>query len=181
MPNLAQVEFHHVGRKQNPTSLEIASATGELIESLLSSLATGKVPSTRSKTVVRFFDTTGELTKVALESTKLVNEDANLTDAYRMASPPGKVMISKRGQKVAGARLLLMKTCGQIAIREFRNTVKSAQEIAVENPDHTFRLAEHNELHELVEAATGAYSVWLFVFEPNDLLSLKNKSVASAM
>lgn len=181
MPNLAQVEFFHVGRKSNPSLDEYAGATQNLIEEMLSSLKTGASISSHLKTVVRFFDSSNVLSQIALESKKLQDADTELSGQYAFASLPGRVLISSEIQQIAGAKIALARVCMRTAITELRNSVKTSREIAVEKPDHTFRLAQKDELLELVESAKGSHAVWLFVFEPNDILSDTNKSVASAM
>jgi len=57
-----------------------------------------------------------------------------------------------------------------------------SREIAIEKRDHLFRYPHKDELHELVEAASKATRVWLFVLKPTHLLSVNgNELVASAM
>lgn len=181
MSNLAQVEFFHVGRKCNPSAEEYAAATESLIEEMLASVNTGARVSSRLKTVVRFYDYTNVLTSLALESKRLRDIDTIFSGEYKVASIPGQVLISRCIQDNAKVRLMLARATLRNAVIELRNSIKVLREIAIEKSDHTFRSAQKDELHEIVEAATGSHAVWLFVFEPNDLLSLTNKSVASAM
>jgi hypothetical protein len=181
MSNLAQVEFFHIGRKSNPTMDDYKEAAEEMRRTVASSLKAGTKPLSTLKTVVRFFDTKNLLTAIAKESARLRVESETRMSGYALASLPGRVIISKECQQLARTQLLIGKRCLSLVQAELRDTVKASRELAIEDLDRSFRPAQMPELHELLERTSGAYNVWLFVFKPNDLYSLTNESVATAM
>lgn len=62
-----------------------------------------------------------------------------------------------------------------LVLSVLRETTKNGGPIGIEeHPGAPFRLVRHRELYELLEIAYRAKSVWVFVFEPNELLSDEN-------
>src|SRR5207244_3139140 len=74
---------------------------------------------------------------------------------------------------------LQANTC-RLAAELFYRAVVEKREVAIERYDHNRSLTplQENEAHELLEKVQAASRVWLFVFSPNDLLSMENDIVA---
>lgn len=69
----------------------------------------------------------------------------------------------------------------ELGVEALRETIKREGPIGIESyPGAPFRLARHNELHELLESASHAKNVWAFIFKPNELLADRNTVVARA-
>ncbi len=76
-PNIVQAEFFHIGGKENQQLGELMAEAQEWIQTAVSAILEGVPPSivgARIKTVVRFFDEDGSLTRYVAEHTAL--EDA---------------------------------------------------------------------------------------------------------
>ena len=60
------------------------------------------------------------------------------------------------------------------------NLVLEAQ-ISIETFDHYFRFVGKSEAQKMLGVVAGSFDVWIFIFEPNDLLSDTNKGTLSVM
>ena len=73
-----------------------------------------------------------------------------------------------------------LKTKSQkLAVEQLHAIATTSREIALERSDRSFRPIREDEVRELLEAADKAELVWLFVFEPNDLMADYIVSIAA--
>ena len=180
MKNLVQAEFFHVGgRDATPESFlyELSERVADGLELAMQGLE----PSFGIKTVLRFEDITGELTALVLRAKILTKVHAKIWKEFETAGRLRRWYLGRRNRRLTAKIDILKEGCKLRALLHLYKARESGHAIAVERYDHTFRFARKEELHELLDAAASSSSVWLFVFEPNDLLADKNKIVASAM
>ncbi len=176
MPNIVQAEFFHVGGKN--TSLGgLFKECGERVAEDLPLILQGVEPRSQIKTVVRFFDRDGSITAFA----RRFEQTEQRFDALLSASGWRRRWLNFRSRRWAGNILALKEQAANLAAQELEASIQASDQVAVECLDNSFRPARKDELHELCEAARRATGVWLFVFEPNDLLADKNESVARVM
>jgi len=168
-PNLVQAEFFLV---------DIGDGT---LNQLLSACADRRTTGSPIKLTVRFFDEQWVLTSLALEMQRLEKERRKNFKEFMQAGWFRRRFYGRRSQLLAGERLARWKFQNWMAVQQFAMAVRASKPVAVEKPDHRFRLAREDELHELLESAERSSKVWLFVFEHNELCSDSNKLVASAM
>lgn len=167
-PNVVQAEFFHTPR----------NGSVEDIEAELEERARDGVP---IKTVVRFYDVYGVLTEYAVRFDRIQKERAF---ALRDTAPRyGIVGLFRKMKRWLSPPAVsdMEKDVVTMAALSLGIAIKHTGSVAVENRDHSFRVAQPNELHELQEAARAATGVRLFIFQPNDLLADTNKAVVSVL
>ncbi len=84
-------------------------------------------------------------------------------------------------RRVAGKKQKAREVHKRLVLKRLWEIAWDPQSIAVEKRDHHFRFVREDEKHEILEAVGKGKGLWIFVFEPNDLLADSNKLVASAM
>lgn len=139
----------------------------------------------RIKRVVRIIDIDDEITAQAMEAVA----QKGAFEAYllyecresRVAWFWHRLRMSRRrrklGQKCAQARARLIET----SLDRLENAANNGEGVAVEEDTCApLRFARDNELYGLLEAARRARGVWVFVFEPNDILADSNKLICWA-
>jgi len=134
------------------------------------------------KLVVRFSDEDGFMTKVVQDHAKAEQafldacaEFAKMDVVARFA-PSVQSDLSRAQRKMRALR----GQARSLAVGVLGATVKSSREVAIEDsPDLPLRKATDTELDTLVEKASKASNIFVFVFEPNDLLADSNKLVGS--
>jgi hypothetical protein len=171
--NIAQAEFFHVGKDASRESLE------DVMDEMAERLAEGAP----LKTVVRFYDEDNSLTRFTQDASAL---NVKKEEAYKISwdafkNPLTKLVLSARYRRVARKVRESRSESLELARAKLTTAVKARRPVAIECDDHSFRLADNNELHELINSAQFATGVWLFMFEPNNLLADKNEIVASFM
>lgn len=179
--NIVQAEFFHVGGDQTPSLEALFAECGERLSDGLELVLQGHEPYSRIKTVVRFFDESGVLTNLALKAERLKKQDKELLDNFVRASGLRRWFLDRRSRRLAAQTLTLREDARVLAADQLCKTLQARREIAVERSDHSFRIAKKDETHELAESAHRSKGVWLFVFQPNNLLADTNTSVASLM
>lgn len=169
----------------NIAQIEFLLYKGESIESIYREFRTRAADGARMKLVVRIVDGDGAVTAGVLEAKAREEEfDRYLMREFselELASRPRRWWMGRRrrklGQRSREARRLLHAA----ALRGFEGAIRAEAAIGLEPyPGAPFRLARHDELHELREAARRAHGVWAFVFMPNGLLADRNTLVAWA-
>lgn len=177
-PSVVQVEFFHVGGKQihslEDLFTEIASILGDNIE------VSRKTPSIKS--VVRFRDHKGKLTKLAVAYEKADGHYRKLRDRCLSPECENRWLVERLMRYTGRRRASLHKKITTLSIKDTVAAFDTNRPLAVETTGHRFRYlddAERSELREAVQSASGS---WLFVFEPNgNLLADKNCTRASVM
>lgn len=179
--NIVQAEFFHVGGTETPTFEALLEECRERVKEGLELVLRGHEGRPHIKTVVRFFDETGELTRLALKADQLKRRDKKILDGLVSSTGLRRWFLNLKSRRLAGQTLALQETARLLAAHRLRDAIKASRTVAVEKFDHSFRLVRKDELHELAESATNSRNVWLFVFRPNNLLSDTNTPVASVM
>lgn len=170
----------------NIAQLEFFLYLPENIESIAREVATRARDGMRIKLVVRIFDTTGELTAQAKKADALrVKSDAfhrQLPEDFSALSRWRSWQINRQSRKLAGQSLDISQRMLQLGVQALRETIRRGDPIALEkHPGASFRLMRHEELHELLEAARRAHSVWVFIFAPAELVADRVTLVVRSM
>lgn len=179
--NIVQVEFFHVGGDTAPSIEALLEECYERTSEGLELILSGHEERSQIKTVVRFFDDTGEFTTIALRAKTLMKRDGELFDEIINSNGLRYWWLSIQFRRLARQQNELRERVKALAVIRLRKAIKNSRDVAVQRFDHRFRLIRGNEKHELIESAAKSKSVWLFVFQPNDLLADTNVSVAYAM
>ena len=162
--NLVQAEFFLANGK--------ADALGVVVRDVSKRRAEGW----KVRLSVRFLDERNRITPLVREYAK-----AYLDREKHLTSFGGRWMNKVFKEDIlfcASTMHRLREGALQIACEELAGAAKTGY-VAIEDATFTpLRIAKPGELHELLESARQACGVWLFVFEPNDLLSEKNKGIA---
>jgi hypothetical protein len=168
-PNIAQIEFFHV-KLDSGTTQEFLSDISERI-----------AEGSKIKTVVRILDEGGFITELVLALRRTQDRREKLLEMMLDCGTWWRPWLNFRFQKLGKKEEKLKKQALLVSVRQLDAAVHTSSQIAIELPDHRFRLAKPNEMHELLETARKATGVWLFVFKPNDLLADENTYVVYAM
>jgi len=155
--NVVQAEFFHFPGK--PISLEEAVA-----HSLLRACEGSRI-----KTTVRFLDRTGKISHYAAKA-QACNCEIKRLIAETVSGRMQKIIRDQR-LKSQYRRKDRLGSVSRNAVRALSETIRFNQPVAIEESDFSFRLANRNELHELMEAVNAADKAWLFVFKPADLFA----------
>lgn len=167
-PNIVQVEFFLVNMRGT-------------LENLLTECQERTEDDARIKTVIRFFDKTGTATDFILCVSRIDKKLQKLRDTIAYSKVPWKTIQNMRTIRLMKKRAVLKEKSVQLAVGWIHSAIQNQQPVAIENPDYSFRSVEKNETHELIETTSKSTSVWLFVFEPNFLLSDTNTLIAAVM
>jgi len=176
-PCIVQVEFFHVGfydfTKRSDEAVDVFS------QDLYERLAEGAP----IKTVVRFSDEGGMLADFVSEWGQVHEWHDSLLKTFVASNGWWKMIVNIRVRRMAWKMSAMRREARGLAVERLRATIgrSHARDIAIECRDHRFRKAHDDELHELLEAALAAKGVWIFAFEPNDLLADTNALVGSFM
>lgn len=178
--NILQYEFFHVGGR-NLSSLE--EVTAECIERTADNLliaTAGDDTGPGIKTVVRIYDMDGRVTRWAKQMKELEEQREVHLNAPRrnpITNWYTRWQIGRLNRQMDRGRELMVGYFTEYIGTSFKDEWNVAREIW----NHAFRPARREEYIELRQAAITARSLWLFVFEPNDLLADKNESIVSVM
>ncbi len=181
MSNIVQAEFFHVGGKNVRSLQKLLEECDERIAEGHELALEGIETNSRIKTVVRFFDSDGSMTAFAREFEEANRRKEAAFAGFMEAGNWKREWMNLRSRRLAGKILALKGQAAKRAAQALKAGARLPNQIAVERQDHSFRLARKDELHELCEAAQRATSVWLFIFEPNNLLAERNEPVANVM
>lgn len=124
------------------------------------------------KLSVRIYDESDSLTEIACA---FANLNAQFY-AYKL----GTLALSPWRRRYVARKMSGLREQGLFeAQRGLARAARKLKPIAIEDTYHgPLRSVERREMHELVETANKASAVWLFVFEPNEILSDKNRGIA---
>jgi hypothetical protein len=178
--NIVQAEFFHVGGGHSSLK-DVIDDCKERIADGLDLVMQGGEARSDIKTVVRFYDVGGVLTRLAQQAEVLKKRNRICMDSFVNATGLRRWWLDRQSRRFAGKILRLKDDVRTHTAVQLREVVQASLDVAVERGDHSFRLMRREESHEITIAAERAKSVWLFVFQPNDLLSDKNVMIANAM
>lgn len=179
--NIAQVEFFHVGGRHTTSLDALFDESGERIADGLEFVLQEGEAKSGIKTVVRFYDESGALTRIARKAAELSSKNRALLNDFVKAGSLRRWWLDLQSCRLAGQSIALKEQVKLLAAEQLRKAVIASRDVAVERSDHAFRPMRREEAHELIVAAEKAKGVWLFVFKPNDLLADKNTAVAHVM
>ena len=168
--NIVQAEFFHVG-KGAPSLQAVASECAERA-----------IFGSPIKTVVRFLDVDGSMTRFALKFTEVEKKCRELaTDSIG----PGylqRMFARWKHHRLVSKKVAMMNERKPLALRQLTALMGTFEQVAMEQRNHSFLLLRHDERHELLESARAAVDVWLFVFQPRkNLLADSNTLIARVM
>ncbi len=167
--NIVQAEFFHI------TMLH--TSWGAMFEECAERVVDGSP----IKTVVRFHDNYGFVTKFVSEATALQRAHNKILDEFQEVGPIRRWFLDRKSRKLARKIIEAGNFARDLAAERVDKVINTNGEIAVECRDRSFRLARGEELYELCMATGKATGVWLFVFQPNDLLADINAPVGHFM
>lgn len=172
MANIIQAEFFHVGGAGKIESLE------DFVSGCLERATEGS----RLKTVVRFYDDdSGRITAQVKHYNEMEKVHEGLVRLVIRSGGLWRWFLDISARRVAGKKRKAGEVHKRLVLNRMREIAQDPQSVAVEKRDHHFRFVREDEKHEILEAVGRGKSLWIFVFEPNDLLADSNKIVASAM
>lgn len=176
-PNIIQAEFFHVGGKGLSLEEVFAECRERTADSRELSQA-GIENDPHIKTVIRFFDKEGILTQAVIEAEEMRKHDEELSNHVSRSWGPVRWLLGmwlhliERKIAVIDNDLRVATTLGCATI------ILSKETVAVEKFDHSFRVVRPEERYDLLQSVCASTSVWVFVFEPNDMLADKNEMIA---
>lgn len=178
--NILQYEFFHVGGR-NASSLEevMAECAERTVDSLPIAMA-GDDTGPGIKTVVRIYDMDGQVTRWAQQVKELEAQRE-----VHFNAPRSNLITNWYARWQIGRLNRQMDRGRELMVRYFTayigTSFKGEWNVARETWNHAFRPARREEYIELHQAAIMAKSLWLFIFEPNDLLADRNEGIVSVM
>lgn len=181
MSNIIQAEFFHVGGEDINSLEDLSAELSERIADGLELVLQGGESYSSIKTVVRFFDRNGSVTRLTQKFERMNQRKEAVFKASMSANGLKQVWLNFQSRYYVNKAYSLRKQAEHLAVQEFITAIRKLNEIAVECVDHSFRHARSNEIHDLCERAQMATGIWLFIFKPNDLLADKNELVARVM
>jgi hypothetical protein len=137
-PNLVQIEFF-LGNHQGLTEA--------FFHDLLARLSEGS----RIKQVVRIFDPSGKLTQAVQKVVAAKEAQDQVFGKSTFEAMPVSRFAAWRIRRLARKLGRKKEKLHALAIKHVLRSAQKGGTIAVERPDHSFRLAEPRELHELAE------------------------------
>lgn len=173
--NILQYEFFHVGGKGTfqEKFAEILRRYAETVSDAWNLAGSGVKPKNHLKTCIRIYDAGGVVTAWALEEKDLRRRRRDLLENKRIWFWGFRMYRIERRIK------WLRKQMRNFAVQNLRRAQLSHAPVGVETAGHRYVLAQRDELLELEREAQKAPDFWLFVFEPNGLLSDTHESVVS--
>lgn len=182
--NIVQIEFFLIDVIHQQSIEELKKELDEATEEILT-LARHGIETWGIKPTVRFFDTTGVLTKfvVRAEDVSKGRDEAlkKFGEAFAQNSKLKKIFWEARRQWLHRKMSSLRTEAGMLARAHLREAIERGEEVALQRMDRSFRPLWRQEVHELLEAAESSKNVWFFVFKPNELRADENKLIASFM
>ncbi len=168
-PNVVQAEFLHVGSLDQT----IASMQAEYNDRLLWGAPI--------KTSVRFFDEGGFVTSYIVGLDRKVGRRDRLLTHISQAEGFAKILMYLELEYLFQKTLREEKLVQRLITEQLLAVAETTREIALEEPDRTFRPIRDDEVYDLRSAAERAKGVLVFLFKPNDLFSDTNEVIAKAI
>jgi hypothetical protein len=124
----------------------------------------------RKVAVIRFYDPNSYLTKHAAIYAHYEKVRAGAIDDCNKA--PNRVLkwfVERAAARALSSREKTKQRARLAATKMLREAAQGGQEVAIENSDHSFRIAKQEEILGTLEAAKRAESAWIFLFKPTTL------------
>ena len=178
--NVLQYEFFHVGGKDAGSLEDVMAECFERAADNLPMAIAGDDIGPGIKTVVRIYDMDGRVTHWAhqvknLKAQREIHYNAPRSNLF--TNWYARWQIGQLNRRMDKARELMVSYFTEYIGKSFN----CEWNVAKETWDNAFRLARREEYIELRQSAVAAKYLWLFIFEPNDLLADKNTGVVSVM
>lgn len=178
--NVLQYEFFHVGGKSIRSSEDGIAKCFEQTTTNLARAIAGEDIRSGIKTVVRIYDIDGQVTHW-VKQTKYLEAQRE----FYLNTPSSNIFtdwfvkwqIKQLNQGLNTARKSVVEYFTEYIDKSFNGE----EGVAKETLDHAFRSAKQEEYIELQQSAIMSKGLWLFIFEPNDLLADENISVVHMM
>ena len=178
--NVLQYEFFHVGGKDAKSLDEVMAECFERTADNLPMAMAGDDTGPGIKTVGRIYDMDGRVTHWAnqvkdLEAQREVHFNAPRSNPITNWYARWQIgRLNRRMDKVKKLMVDYFTTYIGLSFNGEWN-------VARETWNHAFRPARREEYIELRQAAIMAKNLWLFIFEPNDLLADRNQGIVHIM
>lgn len=128
------------------------------------------------KQVVRLYDEGGELALCALRGQWLRYKSEDLMETYdKINNRFVRWIVGALIGRNAGKKLIHWETKRQLAVHCLHKVVETGLDIALEQPDRSFLLADAAQKLHCMKECNSAISVWLFVWGSGDLLGGKDE------
>jgi hypothetical protein len=170
----------------NVAQLEFFLYEAENIVSIVREVKERAKDNKRIKLVVRIDDADYAITaKVQEAEMRREQFDQYLLYEFRVCKEAGlwrRWSMARRRRRLGRGRDDAQKRLLELALSELKRAVRAKRSVALEPfPGAPFRLARDDEMHELLESARRAKSLWVFVFKPNELTADTNTLVVQTM
>lgn len=144
----------------------------EDLESTLRDILERTEDNTRAKMVVRFFDRHGLLTDLVRRRRQLDEKISGLMSSYQSSTGIWRIYLNRRASSALRARTRMDARLVAESVHALYGEILLKNVIAIEDtPSEPFRVCDADEHHELIERATHASRVWVFVFQAQDILT----------
>ena len=135
------------------------------------------------KTNVRFYDEHGHIKKMVDDYVANEAELERRRDEHRPGERGllGRVFIQNPIDALFRRRENLTGQARALIPGQMMAVIRGSRQIAVELPDRHFRMAKEEDYADLMVKARAAKSIWVFLFEPEDLLVVDGLKSAGRM
>ena len=178
--NVVQAEFFLADTQASSLEALQRDILGRIKDNLPLAIA-GSDRGPSIKTAVRFYDMSGELTRLAVRSEALESAQQRAMDRLIDAGPFRRVFLERRYRKIARSLTKVRRSALGESVQQIRRILKTNGAIAVEGTSRRFRPLRPDEAHELAESVSNSRRAWFFVYRPNSLLADSDIMVAHLM
>jgi hypothetical protein len=167
----------------NIAQIELFLYKPENIESIFQEAARRARDGARLKLVVRIADTDAEIYAQVVRAKAIREKFNEYLARYRReadyASYARRWWMARRRKKLVREKIGADAHLLDAALSGLERAIRTKDDIALEpHPQAPFRLVRPDERYELLETARRAYGVWVWIFEPNEILADSNKLLA---
>ena len=167
----------------NIAQIELFLYKPENIESIFQEAARRAKDGARLKLVVRIADTDAEIYAQVVKAKAIREKFKDYLMRYRheadYASNVRRWWMARRRKKLVREKMDADAHLLDAALSGLERAVRCQDDIALEpHPQAPLRLVRPDERYELLETARRAYGVWVWIFEPNEILADSNKLLA---
>lgn len=182
--NIVQAEFFHVDVIGAKSLDEVMKDCADRARESHELAQSGQEWRSGVKTVVRFYDDTKELTRLAHSIVALKKEFEKAieqAEPYSWFAVLWALYFGSKRSRLARKLADTQEKARRITATRLYEALASGRPVALERVDHSFRPVRFDETHELTVSAARSKAVWLFIFTSNDLYADENTIVVSAM
>ncbi|MBY0472884.1 hypothetical protein K2Q00_01185 [Patescibacteria group bacterium] len=133
------------------------------------------------KFTLRFFDSMGEVTAMSLRLHRLERWKKRLEICVAAKTGWRQGVADSLHQTVSRWIEQVKESCVTCAIDQLHLAIDRHDEIAVEQPDRSFRPLRGDETYETLTSVEKSKGAWIFIFSPNNLTGNLNESVSYVM